>query len=822
LAGQKRKRRVICSSDPGKDRSERMVKMGMRIRPKCFFIRRGQAQVSQFAFLFVMAFLGSLLIFPRLSPQSEQELKDRALLKEMALTPIYDDEKGVRPMYGTIKAEFVVDGTVTEKEGSRETTTTYKANASWTIQYDESGITETKTLSGTENVVIVEKDQDPPLQLTEKTTYSLDPSEAVLMRTYGSKGAGELGVVASEKQKCCWFDIKDEGALKVKTHTEGKWWNGMKYQPFTNDYDENWFIWFDIPSHWQGLAKCLATGKYCSPGVVEGSFSDGKTSGSYSAPVFFARGGAIWEPTLRALGRPVDPSMVQGRDTVSWNLGGKPQEVEAVIITPEDYESWKPEGGKDEETAGNDLQVKVRLQSKGKKDKDTQQKAKFKFELIDTTKEKGVCLNWPAVKAQDTYDLRIEQDKNKDLEVLDGKEGQKAKTKKNAFEAAVTISCFDWGAFARLKVTAILDDGSGSEVLAYLDSDKSKYDLEIPKDADDNYIADAWEKMKGVYGSYAEDDEESSPEGDGDAGDGLTLYEEYRGFMENGKHIFGDPKKKDLFICNKIGAAVEPGIEIFADISGLVVHSKLKPGGRSGPGELDPSRVINLNHTKMAHIVKQHGVFIEKGDAGLASEALPLSGFEKTPGPPKKIEKVKIGLGFLDRGFVPYKLAKVVAHELLHCCSVWHHGEIDLGIRKFQTKTDEAGVKRIFVFEANDDGNDIKTGTPIILYKEPNLIVIPDQPLYSAGIKVWVGRKQGEHSGNTDCVMRYDCAEIYLNNAGDYVVVSELEVMGLSLCTNGQGTGVNEPGRRPEPRYGNATEGKGNCPKQICVNDKYH
>ena len=794
-----------------------MVKVGIRIHHKWPFNRRGQAQISQFAFLFVMAFLGSLLIFPRLSPQREEDLKDRALLKKFALTPVYEDEQTVVPMYGTIKAEFVVDGTVTQDDEFEKKTTTYKANASWTLQYDQSGITETRTLSGTGNEVTVRKDDGKTA--TTKTTYSLDPSEAVRMRTYGSEGAGELGVVASKKQKCCFFEVFDESGIKVKSHLVGKDYDGQTY---TYDSDQPWSIWNQIPSHWQGLAECFAAGKLCGPGVVEGSFSDGKTSGSYSAPVFFTETLATWEPWLRAQGKSVERYMVQGSVTVTWNLGGKPQEVEAVIITPDDYENWKPEGGKDEETTGNDLQVKVRLQSKGKKDKDTQQKAKFKFELIDTTKEKGVCLNWPPDKAQDTYDLRIEQDKNKDLEVLDGKEGQKAKTKKNAFEAEVTISCFDWGAFARLKVTAILDDGSGSEVLAYLDSDKSKHDLEIPKDADDNYIADVWEKMKGVYGSYAEDDEESSPEGDGDAGDGLTLYEEYRGFMEDGKHIFGDPKKKDLFLCNKIGAAVQPGIEIFADISGLVVHSKLKPGGRSGPGELDPSRVINLNHTKMAHIVKQHGVFIEKGDAGLASEALPLSGFEKTPGPPKKIEKVKIGLGFLDRGFVPYKLAKVVAHELLHCCSVWHHGEIDLGIRKFQTKTDEAGVKRIFVFEANDDGNDIKTGTPIILYKEPNLIVIPDQPLYSAGIKVWVGRKQGEHSGNTDCVMRYDCAEIYLNNAGDYVVVSELEVMGLSLCTNGQGTGVNEPGRRPEPRYGNATEGKGNCPKQICVNDKYH
>jgi len=512
------------------------------------------------------------------------------------------------------------------------------------------------------------------------------------------------------------------------------------------------------------------------------------------------------------------------RMNVSWKLAPAGEEdVEAVIETPKDYENWQPAAEKTEDKAGPlPIIVNVRLHKKGEKDKPASQRAQFRFELVDTTREKGVCLNWPADKAQDTYDLRIEQDKNKDLDVKDGKEGQKAETKKNVSGAAVVISCFDWGAFARLKVTAILDGGSGSEVLAYLDSDKSKHELEIPKDADDNYIADVWEKKNGVYGSYAEDDEESSPEGDGNPGDGLTLYEEYRGFMENGKHILGDPKKKDLFICNKIGQMAELGFSIFEDISGLAVHSKLRPGGRTGPGELDASRIINLNHTKMAHIVDQHGVFIDKGDAGLGSEAEGEKGYENINGPPKTCKKIKIGLGILGRRYSAYERAHTVAHELLHCCSVWHHGDIDQKWRKFQTKTDAAGVKRIFVFNVDAAGNAVEPGTAIILYKEPNFIIDPDQPLLLAGINPWVGSKQGQHSGDTECVMRYRCAKIYLNSAGRYVVCADEEITGLSLCTNGQGTGVNEPGRKPEPRYGNATAGKGDCKKQICVNDKYH
>ncbi len=510
---------------------------------------------------------------------------------------------------------------------------------------------------------------------------------------------------------------------------------------------------------------------------------------------------------------------------VNWTLVPAGEEdVEAVIETPTGYENWKPAADKTEDKAGpQPITVKVRLHKKGEPDKPADQKARFRFELIETTRKNGVCMNWPpSESALDTYDLRIEQDKNEDLAVKDGEKGQKAETKKNVSEAAVTISCFDWGPFAKLKVTAILDDDYGSEVLAYLESDKSKHDLKIPKDANDNYIADDWEIKNGVYGKKAEDDDETLPEGDGHAGDGLTLYEEYRGFMENGKHIFGDPKKKDLFICNKLGPVAELGISLFETISGLAVHSKLKPGGSDGAGELDESRIINRNYTNMAHVVDQHGVFIEKGDEGLTSEAEGEKGYENINGPPKTCKKVKIGLGLLGEKYSVHKRASIIAHELLHCCSVSHHGEIDMGERKFQTKTDRAGVKRIHIFYVDADGNADGPGAPVNLYMEPKGEAKPDQPLLLKGINLWIGQKKGQHSGDTDCVMRYKCACCYINNSFKYVYFADEEKLGLNLCTGSQGTGVNEPGRLPEPRYGNATAGKGDCTRQICVNDKYH
>ena len=131
-------------------------------------------------------------------------------------------------------------------------------------------------------------------------------------------------------------------------------------------------------------------------------------------------------------------------------------------------------------------------------------------------------------------------------------------------------------------------------------------------------------------------------------------------------------------------------------------------------------------------------------------------------------------------------------------------------------------MKRIHVFNVDGFGNAVGTGTAIVLYLEPDQVAIPDQPILLAGINWWVGSKQGQHSGDTACVMRYSAAHVYMNRASKYVLFREDEEVGLSICDDGQGTGVNEPGREPEPRYGDAAAGRGNCEKQICVNDKNH
>ena len=73
------------------------------------------------------------------------------------------------------------------------------------------------------------------------------------------------------------------------------------------------------------------------------------------------------------------------------------------------------------------------------------------------------------------------------------------------------------------------------------------FHVPLPQDEDDNYIADQWQREQHLSSCDGLEDEDYKPEG-ATKGDGLSLYEEYRGFMIMSKHERLNPRKKDLFI----------------------------------------------------------------------------------------------------------------------------------------------------------------------------------------------------------------------------------------------------------------------------------
>jgi hypothetical protein len=386
-------------------------------------------------------------------------------------------------------------------------------------------------------------------------------------------------------------------------------------------------------------------------------------------------------------------------------------------------------------------------------------------------------------------------------------------------------------------VTGTLPDGS--QIVGHLKGDSAQQNVRLPKRQSNSYIADSWKKDQGVTDKPDNDDSEENPVGLPKCqGDGLTLYEEYRGFYENGKHIEGNPKKKDFFVRNLVGAEAEAGIWLFSDLSGLEVHKDLTDAEFDKfPG----TRVINGNKDgKTPHVVDQHGVLIAtcQDQNGGATYGKP-AGVRFRPG---------LVLGICIQGRYQagrsltqqYSLSAVdlatgydraVAHELFHSVGVEHHGEFDKGtilvyIHGPQSTEKPSPVPSLSWGDTPITIQDEHTGKDLAAdWYAAVLASVGNRPLYWASWAqdMYVAQVNRQHSGDDQCVMRYMFAQLYPAGGDDalvfYYVPPGTEPAGLQLCDTSDGTGINAPDHKPRPRYLGAAPDRGNCKAWVCVND---
>jgi hypothetical protein len=142
--------------------------------------------------------------------------------------------------------------------------------------------------------------------------------------------------------------------------------------------------------------------------------------------------------------------------------------------------------------------------------------------------------------------------------------------------ARFTVNCWDYGGFAKATVT----HGAGVNT--------STASIHIPVDAGSNWIPDGGWPIPASGGFTIisdnlqpianDDDAEIVPVGNNGPGDGLSRFEEYRGFVVKGVHLRTDPSKKDLFIYT------EYTVETIGDASTLplAIH-EINLGDMSGP-----------------------------------------------------------------------------------------------------------------------------------------------------------------------------------------------------------------------------------------------
>ncbi|MFI5247986.1 MAG: hypothetical protein ACHQWV_05480, partial [Nitrospirales bacterium] len=462
-----------------------------------------------------------------------------------------------------------------------------------------------------------------------------------------------------------------------------------------------------------------------------------------------------------------DTSIESGKGPITWELSwtltpGLPP-LDLVVKIPE-YDTWRPTAKLDEKQTGvtqngspNLLKMTALLLNPDGTPASVIPDD-IVFTLAEVSHEPGVSLNWPPKEiATNDPDLSFDPGGSKGANITQSGIVATFSSLTSPPIANAAIAPHDWGAWATLVVTATIN---GSTLQGHLEGDKTATSILLPKRNPNSQIASSWKQAYGVSDSQADAfDGEKTPNNSND-GDGLTLYEEYRGFyvtcpsnevpagpacMNGLGHIQGDVNKKDLFVLvdSDLAGEVVPGILNFAAKSKLKVHY-------SGVTllNINSDRVINFNYDKGAHEVDQHAV--EMGVSGA-----PLGCTLKGPGTPVDIEQVRIphwatqlaaaqqmGRSAAQIGLYRRAYPSLVSHELGHAVDISHHGEIDPGSSVWSTSDGVTITETITRLNRIRNVTVLTEGGAAL---SPAALGITT----STPLPLWIGFTNGQHSGDT-------------------------------------------------------------------------
>jgi hypothetical protein len=485
--------------------------------------------------------------------------------------------------------------------------------------------------------------------------------------------------------------------------------------------------------------------------------------------------------------------------TITWHLVSS-LDVE-LIVTPvgydtagvqKNYDDWLPEPGKDETNKGSYMKIKLKLQSKS--GKPLKYKAQsFELKLSNTSTEPGITINYPLnPQPNQLPDLRFiplvvaesdDQDQYITVSCLNGTTGE------------AIVASYDGGGATTLTAEATLS--GGIHIKGHLVSGEEE--IQIPKRIPGTMIATSW---RTTHGNLEESiDNETSP-GNSNNGDGLTVYEEYRGVMLQGKFKRLNPRKKELGIIFKIPSEaiyLKEGVSLFSMASGIETLL-------FGENEIPDNRRINQN-SRTSNGFKQFVLRIQKRTVSGKDEAYGEA--DPATDIPARVTDIFIDADKIQSDFLkevnanpnlPYNegdvLANTVAHEMGHGVNVDHHGE------------DLPYLKTRVVIGLTDT----------IIYAYKNLTQhVTNRPYI---IEEPIGLPGNQESGNENCIMRYDNASNWVQlrpawmgpSGVMYFEVPPL-MPGKIFCRDNKGTGINAGGQY----FGNAI--KGNCLSQIKLKD---
>lgn len=616
-------------------------------------------------------------------------------------------------------------------------------------------------------------------------------------------------------------------------------------------------IAFDL----QTKTTVTLTGPGMSPQLTPNATGVAYESGDLPLPAGddVIRGHAVFDPPLGSghLGTNIVP---EGR-LLKQQEGGTPNSVHLrwqigrpgpkppleLILAMKDHPRWLPEGpmpGAPPGSPGNTATLTATLR---RKDGGPLQRGalNIRFQLPRSSSEPGVCLNFPLDAVADPQDFDLRFVEGGDAKPV-GAGGQAAETPLGDWrQATVTLGAFDWGAYGNVTAIAYVPDYG--DVLATVEGAGTN-SLPMPKRSAGSNIGDAWKEQFGVADRPDLDDTEKSP-GNANDGDGFTLYEEYRGLIARGQHSRRDadarldPKKKNLVVLlAKRGRAATYGSGPAAQVFNLQpIGPHLAPalaGGRmlanaigethvvpAWQDEAPASRRMNLN-SAYGHHKPQHGVLLYALNSGVAGDvgiAAPIERRDKTPG---KTDFVAVDFAAIATGNAaqaaanaaggirtPYtladELANTVAHELAHACGVAHHGDREnSGSLRQLDRTHVPPRYKVI----GSDGIEITSRSHTV--RNPDGTETTKDYFE---LKGQIAGDDSRSSGDLACIMcypNYYAWRLTSIRGQGYVWRAMLPLpMGTTLCTARDGT-------PPNPYFGPAAAGRGNCRAKVKIRDE--
>ena len=328
-------------------------------------------------------------------------------------------------------------------------------------------------------------------------------------------------------------------------------------------------------------------------GFVETPWHNGHGSGSFSTAMEAVCMGmgynVIPTPVCRLMyteqmRRDNNLVIIPGTLNVSWQLSTTPipSKLQLAPVDAGTYAQWLPQP---KFAQGPDTRpLAVRAEFKPVRDGAPTPQGRIDFYLTDISSHQGECCNAPRERAMKD-DLRFADEQADDI-VLDPDNRKHAYTRDKVAGAVVMISAEDGGAYGTLTARCTEQD-----LIARYETADTPY-LQVPRDENNNHIADAWERQQGIY-----DDnlplswDEVHVTGQDHDGDGVSLYRKYRGFrVVGGDYVRLQPKKKSLFVIDKDGI-FDPALwEKASDIPAYLVDDTLTQGG----GDPLTSRIVDF------------------------------------------------------------------------------------------------------------------------------------------------------------------------------------------------------------------------------------